>query len=79
MIHCSFITSMRQLYSYGYGSQILWVLRDNPVINFYRHMSGKLITEKTENIGEKIFVSVPLVGTIPTGELKMTRKYPGCF
>ena len=53
MSHCSFIVAMRQLNSYGYGSQILWVLRDNPVINFYRHMGGKLITEKTENIGGK--------------------------
>lgn len=48
-----FITSMRQLNSFGYESQILWVLRDNPGINFYLHMGGQLITEKTDNIGGK--------------------------
>lgn len=40
-----------RLYQGGFQRLIVWVLKDNPAGHFYEALGGKLVTEKTVNIG----------------------------
>ena len=44
----------------GYRSLLLWVLRDNPTVGFYRHLGGVPVGEKTESIGGKPLVELAM-------------------
>ena len=35
----------------GYGSMMLWVLQDNPTLNFYKHCGGQIVAAKQVEIG----------------------------
>lgn len=46
-----FARSAQDLIAAGQRTAMLWVLADNPTVNFYRHMGGRPASEKTETIG----------------------------
>ncbi|WP_232735808.1 GNAT family N-acetyltransferase [Alteribacter populi] len=43
-----------------YHSVMVWVLEDNPAVDFYTHIGGKPIGRKSEEIGGKILEEVAL-------------------
>lgn len=45
------VTLAQALHDAGYKSLLVWVLKNNPAIAFYRALGGQYITEKTEPMG----------------------------
>lgn len=45
------VTLTNALHDAGYKSLLVWVLKGNPAIAFYRALGGQYITEKTEPMG----------------------------
>ncbi|TLS49808.1 GNAT family N-acetyltransferase [Paenibacillus antri] len=45
--------SVRRLRSSGYKSMMLWVLKDNPTLGFYKSFGGTVMGEKMIKIGEQ--------------------------
>lgn len=43
-----------------YESMMLWVLKENPAINFYKKLGGEYITEKEIRIGEDRLIEIAL-------------------
>lgn len=43
-----------------YESMMLWVLKENPAINFYKKLGGEYITEKEIQIGEDRLIEIAL-------------------
>ncbi|MCK8487410.1 GNAT family N-acetyltransferase [Paenibacillus sp. MBLB2552] len=43
-----------------YESIMLWVLKENPAINFYKKLGGEYITEKEIQIGEDRLIEIAL-------------------
>ena len=48
----------RALYSAGYRSMIIWVLKENPACRFYARLGGQPIAEKVVEIGGKPMTDV---------------------
>jgi ribosomal protein S18 acetylase RimI-like enzyme len=46
------------LASRGYHSLVIWVLKDNPACRFYEKLGGRMIAEKTVEIGGKELLDV---------------------
>jgi ribosomal protein S18 acetylase RimI-like enzyme len=46
-----FEKALKEIKAQGYASMLLWVLEDNPACKFYEKMGGKLVGEKTLEIG----------------------------
>jgi len=44
----------------NYHSMMLWVLKENPAVNFYKKPGGKYITEKEIQIGEDRLIEIAL-------------------
>ena len=55
-----FQESARQLQVDGFKSMMLWVLQENPTLDFYARMGGKTFATKTEVIGGKELIEVGL-------------------
>ena len=51
-----FTTGINHLKNIGFGSSIVWVLKDNPCKSFYISLGGKLTGEKEIKIGEQILI-----------------------
>ena len=49
---------VRELVERGMASLMLWVLRDNPSRGFYEALGGRVVREKTEEIGGAVLVEV---------------------
>lgn len=43
----------KSMHTQGHRSMVLWVLRDNPTANFYRHLGGIKVAETELEIGGK--------------------------
>jgi GNAT superfamily N-acetyltransferase len=48
-----FEASVERLRSNGFNSMMLWVLRDNPTLGFYKRMGGALVGEKRDTIRDQ--------------------------
>ncbi|HUX51328.1 MAG TPA: GNAT family N-acetyltransferase [Spirochaetia bacterium] len=46
------------LRSAGYGSLVIWVLKGNPAVEFYRKMGGMQVAEKTTPLGDTHYPEV---------------------
>jgi len=49
-----FLASANWLKQKGYNSMYVWVLTENPTVNFYKKMGGKLISKKQIEIGKML-------------------------
>lgn len=53
-----FEVSVDRLRSSGYKSMMLWVLKDNPTLGFYKRLGGAVAGEKAIKIGEQELVEL---------------------
>lgn len=49
---------VQYLRSQGFHSMMLWVLKENPTCRFYEHLGGRLVAEKTIELGGKVLDEV---------------------
>lgn len=55
-----FDTVSKSLKENGYTSMMLWVLKDNPALEFYKVQGGKIIGQKDISIGEENLVELAI-------------------